>query len=360
MRGALKGSTVMALTSWSYRGKSGRECSAAGSTDNERVCWSGRRSPRGRQSFVDFSRGWWRSYPRSSLWVFAAARRATCQVPGLSSNFHGCAEITKSQGPGFPFDRLQENPGYLQVLAFSVLLSRDSCPGGFWWCYPSRLLSSYGAGTEFCGDISRASAAREESFPTSQARSPNCLGWGERPLIYVSAHCQRFGRWDRAHFILRFGLLCDRWWTGALPVHATCPDLPAPPTPSNGGSRRGKGRGIGRHGAQPRNTHQGNQDEIRRPCWSGGSWGSFQQGHRGDGVQPGKLIMKARNRPWMDGWMHRHAALLNVRLDLTHGGRWHAKPKCLLTSPRPKLLLLVCLWSYVWKGSAALSIVMSQ
>lgn len=131
MRDALKGSTVMALTSWSYRGKSGRECSAAGSTDNERVCWSGRRASRGRQSFVDFSRGWWRSYPPSSLWVFAAARRATCQVPGLSSNFHGCAEITKSQGPSFPFDRLEENPGYFQVLAFSVLLSPNYCPGGF-------------------------------------------------------------------------------------------------------------------------------------------------------------------------------------------------------------------------------------
>lgn len=131
MRDALKGSTVMALTSWSYRGKSGRECGAAGSTDNERVCWSGRRSPRGRQSFVDFPRGWWRSYPPSGLGVFAAARRATCQVPGLSSNFHGCAEITKSQGPSFPFDRLEENPGYFQVLAFSVLWSPNSCPGGF-------------------------------------------------------------------------------------------------------------------------------------------------------------------------------------------------------------------------------------
>lgn len=105
--------------------------SAAGSTDNERVCWTGRRWPRGPQTFVDFSRGWWRTYPPSSLWVFAASRRATCQVSGLSSNFHGCAEITKSLDPSFPFDRPEEKPGYLQVLAFSVLVSSNYCPGGF-------------------------------------------------------------------------------------------------------------------------------------------------------------------------------------------------------------------------------------
>lgn len=131
MRSTLKGSTVMALTSWSYWGKSGRERSSAGSTDNERVCWTGRRWPRGPQTFVDFSRGWWRTYPPSSLWVFAASRRATCQVSGLSSNFHGCAEITKSLDPSFPFGRPEEKPGYLQVLAFSVLVSSNYCPGGF-------------------------------------------------------------------------------------------------------------------------------------------------------------------------------------------------------------------------------------
>lgn len=130
-RSTLKGSTVMALTSWSYWGKSGRECSAAGSTDNERVCWSCRRWPRRPQAFVDFSRGWWRTYPPSSLWVCAASRRATCQVSGLSSNFHGCAEVTKSRDPGFPFDREEEKPGYLQVLAFSVPVSYNCCPGGF-------------------------------------------------------------------------------------------------------------------------------------------------------------------------------------------------------------------------------------
>lgn len=167
----------------------------------------------------------------------------------------------------------------------------------------------------------------EYSLPTFRARSLNCLGWGARSLIYLSVDYQRFSwRWDRPHFPLRFGLLCDRRWTGALPVNATSPSPTFLPSPSNGDSRRGKGREIGRHGAQPWDTHQGNQDEIRRACWPGGSWGSFQQGHRGDGVQPGKLIRKARNRPLVDAWIAPSRCVTDSeikRLDLTVGGRWH-------------------------------------
>lgn len=88
MRRKLKGYTVMALTSWSYRGKSGRECSAAGWTLTfKQVCWVRRGRPSGPLSLVHFQRGLLTDLSLSSLWVFASARRATCQVSGLNSNF---------------------------------------------------------------------------------------------------------------------------------------------------------------------------------------------------------------------------------------------------------------------------------
>lgn len=112
MRNSLKGYTVMAVTSWSYRGKSGRECSAAGLTLTfERVCgvWEG--GPSRPQTAV-FCR------PPLELLTdllppvceFLLLPCATCQVSGLSdnSNFHCCTEIIKSPYPRLPFDRTEE------------------------------------------------------------------------------------------------------------------------------------------------------------------------------------------------------------------------------------------------------------
>ncbi len=98
----------MAVTSWSYRGKSGSECGAAGLTFTfERVRGVCRGGPSGPLSTSTGAADG--AAPLSSLWVFASAERATCQVSGLSdnSNFHCCTEILKSPYPRLPFDRAE-------------------------------------------------------------------------------------------------------------------------------------------------------------------------------------------------------------------------------------------------------------
>ncbi len=135
MRHSLKGYTVMALTSWSYRGKSGRECSAAGLTLTfEQVCGVYRGGPSGPRFSVDFHRSCGRT-SRSSLWVFCLCRAlpVKCLESVTIATSNCCTEIIKSPYPRLPFDRIEGKPVSGRALPHPPLPLLTCCtlPHGF-------------------------------------------------------------------------------------------------------------------------------------------------------------------------------------------------------------------------------------
>lgn len=181
MRYSLKGYTVMALASWSYRGISGRECSVAGSRLTFRqVRWVCRLRLSGPLS-VDATGG---AAPLRSVSFSACAERATCQVSGLnSSNFQCCAEIEKSPyppvavGPTRRTDQEQAEGERCLTILPSFAASTDGSRWVFFFFNPfARYQVTEGQRDEFTvkwsGDISRIAVSTANKIP------PRCPLWG--------------------------------------------------------------------------------------------------------------------------------------------------------------------------------------
>lgn len=141
MRQSLKGYTVMAVTSWSYRGKSGRECSAVGFTCTfEWVCGLSREGRRIARFFFDFH---WRNKLLADLSSLQFVSFRLCQeryLSGVSDNSNfavfspRCRTFKSHCYPRLPFDPNEEN----RLRASSIRLFRSffftwsTVPGGFW------------------------------------------------------------------------------------------------------------------------------------------------------------------------------------------------------------------------------------
>lgn len=246
MRYSLKGYTVMALASWSYRGISGREYSVAGSRLTFRqvrwVCWLRLSGP---LSF-DATGG---PAPLRSVSFSACAERATCQVSGLnSSNFQCCAEIEKSPyppvavGPTRRTDQEQAEGERCLAILPSFAASTDGSRCFLIHSPAIKLRRDRGTSSPWSGavtfPVSRCQRLTKFRLAAHFGGSPasKWFEWGGKRSPCASVDRQQLRcRGDRALsfssfppllpslLLLRHQPLWHRRGTGASPVNATCP-----------------------------------------------------------------------------------------------------------------------------------------
>lgn len=243
MRYSLKGYTVMALASWSYRGISGRECSVAGSRWTFRqVRWVCRLQLSGPLSF-DAAGG---PDPFQSVSFSACAERGTCQVSGLnSSNFQCCAEIEKSPYPPVAVGPTRRTDQDRRRASFASQFTP------LVWCKRRGLTLFFNplAAIKFQRDRGTSSLwSGAVTFPVSRCQrltqfrlaahfrdspAPKWFEWGGKHSTCASVDRQQLCcGGDRVlrlvplllpPLLLRHQPLWHRRGTGASPVNATCP-----------------------------------------------------------------------------------------------------------------------------------------